>query len=149
MKGINKAIIIGRIGANPEVKVTDTGLSIVKFPVATNRKYKDTEETTWHKIVAFGKAGEIIARYQKKGDIIYIEGRINNNTYLKGDGSKGYSSEIVCDEFSFLGGAEAKPGEQRTASEARGDLKAISEGLKANGIENELEDEPNDDIPGW
>ena len=147
MKGINKAILIGNIGHTPEVKVTDGGLTICKLTLATNRQYKGENEVTWHNITAFGKAGELIGQYTKKGDGLYVEGRISNTSYTGKDGTKKYRSEVIVDNFCFIGGGSEPRGEQRTAGEARGDLKAISEGLKENGIENEPEPDYDDDIP--
>lgn len=103
---INKATLCGRITKDLEVKVLSNGNKILSFGLATNRVWKDQqgtkhEDTCFHNIISFGKTAENIAQYCGKGDELYIEGRIQNRTYDKQDGSKGYVSEIVLETFQF------------------------------------------------
>jgi len=103
MSGVNKVIIIGNLGRDPEVNGPATKLS-----VATTRKYKtkdgeQREETEWHRVVCFGKTGENAAKYLSKGRQVYVEGRIKTSSYEK-DGEKRHSTEIVADTVQFLGG---------------------------------------------
>jgi len=110
---VNRADILGHLGRDPE-----NNKGAVKFSIATNERWKDKdgnkhEGTTWHNCVCFGKRGETIMQYFKKGDQIFISGRISNSTYQKKDcNCKGYSSEIIVKEFSFVGGAVAEPARQ-------------------------------------
>jgi single-strand DNA-binding protein len=99
---MNKTIIMGRMGKDPETRETENS-TMCKFTVATNRKWKDNESTTWHNVVAWGKQAELIQQYFHKGSPILIEGRIDNRSYDK-DGETKWISEIVLENFEFVGG---------------------------------------------
>ena len=104
MAGINKSIILGRLGKNPELTYTQSGTAVCKFSIATSRKQKDGNEVTqWHRCVAWQKAAEIINQYVKKGDQLYVEGEINYGKYDK-DGVTHYTTDIIVREFNFIGG---------------------------------------------
>ncbi len=115
MKGINKAIIVGSLGKDPDVKYTAAGAAITNISIATNESWKDkntgekVEKTEWHKIVFFGKIAEIAAQYLKKGSQVYIEGKIQTRKWQDNDGQDRYSTEIIVDGFQgqmqMLGGA--------------------------------------------
>jgi len=106
---VNKVILLGRIGKDPELKHTTSGTSVCSFSLATETSYGGKKETTWHNIVAWGKQAETINEYLSKGREIYVEGRISNRSYEK-DGQKKYVTEIILESFSFVGGkAETKP----------------------------------------
>ncbi len=109
MAGINKVILVGNLGADPEVRYTADGTAVCKFNIATTERYKDRqgtmqERTEWHRVVAWRKLAEICGQYLAKGKQIYVEGKIRNNTWEK-DGVKQYSYEIVADTMQMLGGA--------------------------------------------
>lgn len=106
MRGVNKAIIIGSVGKDPEVRATADGNCIVNLSVATSESYKDkggnkVENTEWHRVSAFGKLAEIIRDYVVKGSKVYIEGKIKTRSYDK-DGVKVYVTEIVANELQML-----------------------------------------------
>jgi single-strand DNA-binding protein len=109
-RGVNKAIIIGTLGRDPEVKYTAGGSAIVNVSVATNETWKDRttgenqERTEWHRIVIFGKLAEIAAQYLKKGSQAYFEGRIQTRKWQGQDGQDRYTTEIVANEMQMLGG---------------------------------------------
>jgi len=111
---MNKVTLLGRIGKDPETRTFENG-SVTSFPMATSESYKDKEgnrkeKTEWHNISAWGKLGEIIAQYFKKGDPILIEGKITYREYEK-DGNKRFITEIIANSFEFLpksGGSEGK-----------------------------------------
>jgi len=117
MKDINKIILIGRLGADPILRETKTGAVVVHFPVATSRRVKSTEpaeneeevkmteETQWHRIVAWGRQGETCAQYLKKGQKVYVEGSILSRHYEAKDGTDRMSFEVIAETVSFLGGA--------------------------------------------
>lgn len=113
MAGVNKVIIIGNLGRDPEIRYSQQGLAIVNFPVATSEQWTDKnsgerqEKTEWHRIVAFGKPAETLEKYLNKGSQIYIEGRLQTSTYDK-EGQTHYSTEIVVNNFQFLGGRSGK-----------------------------------------
>jgi len=104
---VNKAILIGRLGKDPELRYTPGEKAVCSFSVATTAKYKGGSSTTWHNIVAWEKQAEVIKEYFKKGDQIYIEGRIDNRDYEAKDGTKKYVSEVVVEKFEFIGGKKA------------------------------------------
>ena len=108
-RGVNKVILLGNLGKDPELNYLPSGQSVAKFSLATSRKYKDKngelkEETEWHNIVAWGKVGEISAQYLKKGSQAYVEGRIRSHSWEDREGKKRTTVEIVADEIVLLGG---------------------------------------------
>lgn len=112
-RGINKVILIGNVGNDPETKYTQGGMAVCKLSLATTsvRKSRDgetTERTEWHRVTFFGKAGEVIAEHVKKGQQLYVEGSIRYDKRTGTDGVERYFTDIVADDFQFLGG---KPGE--------------------------------------
>jgi single-strand DNA-binding protein len=108
MSGINKAIIVGRLGRDPEIRYTPGGVAIANFSVATSEEWKDKESnekkerTEWHRIVAFAKLGEICGEYLSKGKLVYIEGKIQTRSWEDKDGNKKYTTEIVASDVQFL-----------------------------------------------
>ena len=106
---VNKAIIVGNLGRDPEVRTTPSGQPVANFSVATTRKWKDRdgnrqEKTEWHDIVCWGRQAEIAGQYLTKGKQVYIEGRLETRSWEdKTHGDKRYRTEIVCDNFQMLG----------------------------------------------
>ena len=106
---LNKVMLIGNLGKDPELRSLPSGQQIAKFPLATSRKWSDRdgnrrEETEWHNIVVFGRQAEVAGQYLRKGRQIYVEGRIRTDTYDdRQTGQKKYWTEIVCDNFQMLG----------------------------------------------
>ena len=106
---MNKAQLIGRVGKDPEVRSTQNDKKVANFSIATSKKFKDEEVTTWHNIVVWGKLADVIEKYVTKGDLIYLEGEMVNRSYEK-DGVTKYISEVVCFNMEMLGGKkEASP----------------------------------------
>jgi single-strand DNA-binding protein len=108
MAGVNKVILVGNLGADPELRYTASGTAVAKFRIATSERFTDREgnrqeRTEWHRIVAWRKLAEICGQYLAKGKQVYIEGRIRNDSWEK-DGVKQYSYEIVADNMVMLGG---------------------------------------------
>jgi single-strand DNA-binding protein len=106
---INKAMLIGNLGKDPETRFTQTGAPITTFSIATSERWKDAsgeqkEQTQWHRIVTFSRLAEICTEYLKKGSKVYIEGRIQTRSWDDQDGNKKYISEIVAREMKMLGG---------------------------------------------
>ncbi len=114
---VNKWIGIGRLGGDVEMRYSPDGKAVASFSVATSEKWtKDgekQEKTTWHNITVFGKLAEICGQYLKKGDQVYLEGRIQNRSYEK-DGVTKYISEIVVNQMQMLGGGDKKKEEELT-----------------------------------
>jgi len=109
-RGVNKAIIVGTLGQDPEVRYTASGSAVANLSVATNETWKDRqtgeaqERTEWHRIVMFGKLAEIAQQYLKKGSQAYFEGRIQTRKWQDQSGNDRYSTEIVANEMQMLGG---------------------------------------------
>lgn len=108
-KGINKVILVGNLGNDPDCKYTQSGLCITRISVATtsSRKNKDgerIERTEWHRVVLMGKLGEIAGEYLKKGGSVYIEGAIRYDKYTDKEGVEKYSTDILADQMQMLGG---------------------------------------------
>ncbi len=105
---MNKVILIGRLGANPETRFTQTNTPVCNWSLATSKKVKGEDKTEWHNIVAFSKTAEIAQQYLTKGSLVGIEGSIQTTSYEK-DGITKYSTQIICDRLEMLGGkAEQK-----------------------------------------
>ena len=106
---VNKVILVGRLGRDPETRYTGGGQAVANFSVATDETYKDRngerqKRTEWHKIVVWGKQAEIAQQYLKKGSLIFIEGRIQSREWQDKEGQKRTSFEIVASNFRMLGG---------------------------------------------
>ncbi len=106
---LNKVMIIGNLGRDPEVRTTPSGQPVANFTVATNRKWKDRdgqmqEKVEWHQVVAWGRQAEIAGQYLTKGRQVYVEGRLETRSWEdKTHGDKRYRTEIICDNFQMLG----------------------------------------------
>ena len=114
-RGINKVILVGNLGNDPDTKYTQAGMAITRISLATTsvRKDKDgnqQERTEWHRVVFFGKLGEIAGEYLRKGSSVYVEGSIRYDKYIGQDGVEKYSTDIVADEMQMLGGREGGGG---------------------------------------
>lgn len=107
MAGINKVILVGNLGADPEIRYSPGGMAVVNFSLATSETFsKDGQKQTkteWHKIVAFGKLAEICGQYLSKGKQVYIEGKIQTRSWDDKEGNKKYTTEIVANSMQMLG----------------------------------------------
>jgi len=115
MSSVNRAILVGNLGADPELKVTPSGQQVCSFRIATsesfnNRDGQRQERTEWHSVVVWGKQAEACSKYLAKGRSVYVEGKIQSRTWDKPDGSKGYATEIVAGHVVFLGGGKGQGG---------------------------------------
>ena len=109
MSGVNKAILIGNLGKDPETRTTASETAVCNFNIATSEKVKDETRTEWHRIVAFGKLAEICEKYLRKGRQVYIEGRIQTREWEDQSGNKRWTTEIVANQMQMLGGKEDRP----------------------------------------
>lgn len=119
---VNKVILIGRLGKDPELRYTQSGSGVANFSLATDRSWKGQDgekqrETTWHNIVVWGKRAEVVKEYFSKGKQIYIEGRIVNRSYDDKEGNKKYISEVVLEDFAFIDGDKKESREDDEAPE--------------------------------
>ncbi|MFU8804888.1 MAG: single-stranded DNA-binding protein [Bradymonadaceae bacterium] len=111
---VNKAILVGNLGADPELKSTKNGTSVCNFSLATNERWTDRngqkqEKTEWHRIVVWDKQADSCAKYLTKGRTVYVEGRIETREWEDREGVKRYTTEIVASTVQFLGGGEGAP----------------------------------------
>ena len=135
-RGVNKVIIVGNLGADPEVRYLPSGDAVANIRLATTDRYKDKasgeskEATEWHRVSFFGRLAEIVSEYLKKGSSVYIEGRIRTRKWQAQDGTDRYSTEIVADQMQMLGGrgGAAGVGDDGGASYSRGEPSERSSG---------------------
>ncbi|MDA8402500.1 MAG: single-stranded DNA-binding protein [Deltaproteobacteria bacterium] len=155
MGSLNKVLLIGNLGKDPELRYTPDGLAILKFSIATSEYFNDksgnkSEKTTWHNIVAFGKMGQTLANYLNKGKQVFVEGRINNRSYDDKDGNKKYISEIVATNIVLLGakggGGGGAAGENEYAQNNAG-YGAEGGGQGYSGPDGGSQPNEDDDIP--
>lgn len=108
---INKVMLLGRLGADPEVRYMPSGSAVANIRIATNDGYKDkqsgqfVETTEWHRVVLFGRLAEIAGQYLQKGRLVFVEGRIRTNKWQDQSGQDRYSTEIVANEMQLVGGS--------------------------------------------
>lgn len=138
---VNKVILIGNLGADPEVRATNGGSFVGKLRLATGERRKDkegnwTDHTEWHRVVVFGRTAENVAKFCKKGKTLYVEGRLQTQKWQDKEGKDQYTTEVIADEVRFLGGAEG--GGQRREQTSH-------ETAKVNGYQPGVD--PGDDIP--
>ena len=127
MAGINKVILIGKLGRDPELRYTASGKAVAKFSIATSEQWTDKEggkeeRTEWHRIIAWGRLGEICGEYLRKGRQVYIEGRLQTRQWDDKEGNKRYTTEIVAQTMQMLGtagkaGAASTPDEKFPSEE--------------------------------
>ena len=109
-RGINKVIIVGNLGQDPDTRYMPSGGAVTNFTVATNESWKDKQtgeqkdRTEWHKVAMFGRLAEISAEYLRKGSQVYIEGKLRTRKWQDRDGNDRYTTEIIADEMQMLGG---------------------------------------------
>ena len=118
-RGVNKAILVGNLGRDPEVRYSPSGAAVANVSIATTDTWKDKntgeqqERTEWHRVVFFGRLAEIVGEYLKKGSQIYVEGRLQTRKWQDKDGNDRFTTEIVANDMQMLGGrsgAGAAPG---------------------------------------
>jgi single-strand DNA-binding protein len=124
-RSLNKATIIGNLGADPEVRSTSGGTRVASFSVATSRSWTSREggqqeKTEWHRIVAWAKLADVVERYLKKGDRVYVEGEIQYRQYEDKDGVTKYMTEINAREMIMLGGRDGDGGDRSGAGAGAG-----------------------------
>ena len=121
MASVNKVILIGNLGRDPEIRYTQSGEPIANFSIATNEVWNDRsgqkqERTEWHRVVLFGKVAEIAAQFLKKGSLVYLQGRLQTRKWQGDDGQDRYTTEIVADHMKMLGGKGEREGQPGTAA---------------------------------
>jgi single-strand DNA-binding protein len=153
-RGINKAIIVGHLGKDPDVRYTPNGGAVANVTIATTEQWKDKqsgeqqEKTEWHRVVFFGRLGEIAGEYLKKGSQVYVEGRLQTRKWQGNDGQDRYTTEIVANEMQMLG---SKPGGGSTGGYSKSDNQqqaaSSAESAPAAAMNSGPDDGFDDDIP--
>ena len=144
MSGVNKVILIGNLGANPELRYTQGGQPVANLRIATNERRPDgnggwQDATEWHTVVVFGKQADLAKQYLTKGREVFIEGSLRTRQWQDQQGQKRYSTEVVAQSMQLLGGRAERPGE------TGGDVAATVPQDEAIG--GEFGGGPDDDIP--
>lgn len=146
-RGINKVILVGNLGKDPETRALPSGEAVTNITVATSESWKDKatgeqkEKTEWHNVVFFKRLAEIAGQYLKKGSQVYIEGSLRTRKWQDKEGKDRYTTEIVAQEMQMLGG---KPGGGSSASYDRGETSRPEKASPVAAAEKSFED---DDIP--
>jgi single-strand DNA-binding protein len=149
-RGLNKVILIGNLGADPETRAMPSGLTVANLRVATSESWRDKtsgeqqERTEWHHVALFGRLGEVAAEYLKKGSQVYIEGRLRTRKWQDKQGNDRYSTEIIANEMLMLGGRSAGAsaaggGDPRQHAEATPEVAERSEsGAKGGDFDDDI-----------
>ena len=149
--GVNKVILVGRLGADPDMRYTPSGQGVCEMRLATSESWNDKngqrqERTEWHRIVVWGKRAEICSKYLSKGRQVYVEGRIQTRSWDDKDGNKRYMTEIIAQDVQFLGGGGRDEGRDSRNSDppppSEGDIAGAFAGAGGGGGGG-----PDDDIP--
>lgn len=153
MAGVNKVILIGNLGADPDFKTTSTGAAVCKLSIATSRSWKNKNtdeletETEWHRVTVWGKSAEHCNNYLSKGRSVYVEGRLRTSSYEQ-DGIKKWSTEVVADTVQFLGSKNDNEGDGGGGNSGGGNSGGGGGGGGGNtGNAPSGEVDPDDDIP--
>jgi single-strand DNA-binding protein len=158
-RGINKVILIGHLGADPESRAMPSGMTVANLRLATTESWKDKqsgeqqERTEWHNVALFGRLGEIAAEYLRKGSQVYIEGRLRTRKWQDKEGRDRYTTEIVGNEMQMLGGrgggaaGAAAGGSSGGGYSETGSRPEMSEGVSAGAGAGASNQEFDDDIP--
>jgi len=160
---VNKVILVGRLGQNPEVKYTPSGAAVANFSVATNESWTDKsgqkqERTEWHRVVVWGKLAELCAQYLTKGKQAYVEGRLQTRQWQDKEGQTKYTTEVQAQTVQFLGASQGQSNQQNynekpagvTSAAGPGNASFDSSGFSQGGSFNQNLDSPSfteDDIP--
>ncbi len=152
-KSVNKVILLGNIGKDPEIKMLPSGQPVANFSIATGERFKDQqgnfqERTEWHNLVAYGKLAEIVRDYVKKGNKLYIEGRLNTRSWdaCKESGKKVYRTEIVILDLSLLSG-RGEDGGQASGSQRSGSTASFDQRPSGGDDYAHSTEITDDDIP--
>jgi len=143
MSGVNKVILVGHLGKDPEVRHLDGNVSVASFPLATSESYvkenKRIEQTEWHNIVMWRGLADVAQKYLTKGKLVYIEGKLRTRSYEDKEGHKRYSTEIVAESFKLLGrNSDFEPKTTNIATVEAEEKEEIVEAYKKDISEDDL-----------
>jgi len=146
-RSLNKVMLIGNVGSDPDIRMTPSGAKVAKFSLATNRTYQDRtgqqqERTDWHRLTFFGRLSDIVEQWVHKGDRLYVEGRIEYSQTQDDQGGTRYWTDIVVNEMVMLGSGAGGPGE----GASRGGT-SMGPPDASGGADSSPLSEPDDDLP--
>jgi len=152
MAGVNKAILVGNLGRDPELRYTQNGQAVVNFTLATSESWTDksgerVERTEWHRIVVWGKTGEMCAQYLSKGRTVYVEGRIQTREWEDKDGNKRYTTEINAQTVNFIGPRTGGGGGEPSVGGSGGGSRDAGASAGGSGPPSDSGPPADDDIP--
>lgn len=154
MRGVNKVILVGNLGKDPEFKKLDSGTSLTRFPMATSDSYVDKEgnkidNTEWHNIVLWRGLADVAEKYLKKGSKVYIEGKLKTRNYQDNDNNTRYTTEIVGDQMIMLDSKNDMPGVSTQGSSYQSSASDSNQGNNPAPAEDSVGDSKNyeDDLP--
>ena len=140
---VNKVILLGNLGKDPDIRATSAGSRLASFSIATSTKYRNKEtqqledKTEWHRVVFFNKPAETIGQYVKKGQQLYVEGRLQTRKWQDKDGIEKYSTDIISDNFTFVG----------SKSDSMGDSQFDNQSQKSDDFNQSTPSNQDDDVP--
>lgn len=151
MGSVNKVILVGNLGADPELKYTPSNRALCNLRIATTDVFKDKagqrqERTEWHRVTVWGDQAENCSKYLSKGRPVYVEGRLQTRSYDK-DGQKHYATDVVADRVVFLSGAGGGAGDGASGPRRSAGGRGFNEGAPAEEPESAAPPPPDDDIP--
>lgn len=151
MASVNKVILIGNLGKDPELKYTPSGAAVTNFSIATTERWKDKEgnsqeRTEWHNIVLWNRQAEIAKEYLSKGSPVYIEGRLQHRSYDDKEGNKRYITEVVGDRMQFLGRRESGSAASGQSGQS-GSQESYAPAGGSGGAPSGSNGAPDDDLP--
>ena len=152
-RGINKVILVGNLGQDPETRAMPSGSTVTNITLATNESWKDKqtgeqkERTEWHKIAMFNRLAEIAAEYLRKGSQVYIEGKLRTRKWQDRDGNDRYTTEVIADEMQMLGGRGGGGGNYSSGGGSNGGSSGGSNAPSGGGQSAPPADDFDDDIP--
>ncbi|MEJ2544267.1 MAG: single-stranded DNA-binding protein [Calditrichaceae bacterium] len=141
---VNKVILIGRLGKDPDMRYTPSGTAVANFSMATNSAFKDSDgnwqdKTEWHNIVTFGRTAEIAGEYLKKGKLVYIDGRLQTSSWEDQNGQKRYKTEVVAGELQLIGSrGDGESSSDKASGETEEEVPATEDMPPANEEEDDL-----------
>ncbi len=140
---VNKVLLIGRLGNNPEIRYTNTGTAVANFNLATSENWNDKngqrqERTEWHRVVVWGKLAELCEKYLSKGRQCFVEGRLQTRSWDDKDGNKRYTTEIVASTIQFLGTAGAQTSAGASAMDSSPEMADNGPTLESSFTEDEI-----------
>jgi len=152
---VNKTILVGNVGADPEIRYTQNGGAVANFSLATKERYKDKsgvqqEKTEWHRIVIWGKLAEVVGEYVKKGQLLYLEGKNVTRKWEDNNGVEKYTTEVVCNSMQMLGRKSEESSNENTSNHSNANNRPNpnpNPNPKNSGNKPEPDFDFDDDIP--